>query len=163
MPKITFGYRPDDFKSEWKAEELCQEGLTEGNRMHLYENSYNIKLTSWVDRPHIYLEEIGLDIVFRVYDNTQGKGVYLLDNWGLMWNKLKIDKWIESSKTGLTYPEQGKSPVWFFDQNNLRWYGKAIINSIVMYLWESLEKYLLYEPSGSEVFTAVVSKLQFIK
>jgi hypothetical protein len=53
-------------------------------------------------------------------------------------------------------------PPCYYDEQNLRWSGKAILNSIGMDLWEALEKYLSDEPSGVEVFTAVVTKLQFI-
>ena len=73
-------------------------------------------MTSLIILLQTHLEESGLESVFRVYDNTQDKEVYLLKNWGLVLNKLKIDEWIESLKTGLNRTVQGQSPPFLFNE-----------------------------------------------
>jgi hypothetical protein len=44
--------------------------------------------------------------------------------------------------------------------DNLKWSGKAILNSITLPLWETVEKDLRVDRSGPEAFAAVVYKLQ---
>ena len=160
--KITLAYRPDDYKSAWKVEEGRQEVLHEGKWTSLDENKSKITLTSCIDSLCTYLEEIGLDIVFGVHCNTLYKEFYSLKNLVLVQNKFKIEDRIEILKSVLTSPVQGKLLLWFSNEKNIRWYGKSIINSIGMDLWEALEKDLSDKPPGPEFFTIVVSKLKFI-
>jgi hypothetical protein len=47
-----------------------------------------------------------------------------------------------------------------YDLDNLRWSGKAVLNSVSLELWETVEKDLGADAVGPEVFTAVVYKLQ---
>ena len=100
-PKSTLAYRPEDFKSACKVEEGCQQGLPETKWLYLDQKKSKITLTSWIDALRVYMDERGLDSVFRVYDASQGTETYLLKNWGLVRNKAKINKWIEDLKTGV--------------------------------------------------------------
>ena len=47
-----------------------------------------------------------------------------------------------------------------YDLENLKWNGKAIMQSIYLELWETIEKDLCCDPSGPEAFAAAVYKLQ---
>ena len=47
-----------------------------------------------------------------------------------------------------------------YDLDNLKWSGKAIMQSISLELWETIKKDLDCNPSGPEAFAAVVYKLQ---
>ena len=61
-----------------------------------------------------------------------------------------IENWVNHLK-------QLKCP---FDADNLYWSGRAVINSITLEFWETLEKDLPTDASGPEVFAAVVRKQQ---
>jgi hypothetical protein len=52
------------------------------------------------------------------------------------------------------------SPPCDYDLDNLKWSGKAILNSMSLPLWEIVERDLGVDASGPEAFAAVVYKLQ---
>jgi hypothetical protein len=94
-PKSTLAYCPEDFKSACKVEEGCQEGLPETKWLYLDEKKSKITLTSWINALRVYMEERGLDSIFRLFDVSQGQETYLLKNWGSIRNKENNNKWIE--------------------------------------------------------------------
>jgi hypothetical protein len=47
-----------------------------------------------------------------------------------------------------------------YDLDNLKWSGKAILNSVTLPLWETVKKDLGVDASGPKAFVAVVYKLQ---
>jgi hypothetical protein len=47
-----------------------------------------------------------------------------------------------------------------YDLDNLKWSGKAILNSVTLPLWETVKKDLNVDASGPKAFAAVVYKLQ---
>ena len=49
-----------------------------------------------------------------------------------------------------------------YDLDNLKWIGKAIMQSISLKLWETTKKYLGCDPLVPESFVAVVYKLQYV-
>ena len=53
-------------------------------------------------------------------------------------------------------------PVCPYNLDNLKWSGKAMINSISQYLWQCIEKEVGYSATGPEIFVSVVEKTQQI-
>jgi hypothetical protein len=67
------------------------------------------------------------------------------------------------SPIGVPHPDDGDDagdiqPVCDYDLNNLKWSGKAILDSVSLELWETVEKDLGAAAVGSEVFAAGVYK-----
>ena len=78
-PKSTLARRPTDFKSVCTIESKAIEGLPEARQLGADEKTSKISLTSWVNSVRVYMEDRGLDTVFRIEDAISGKEVYLLN------------------------------------------------------------------------------------
>jgi ribosomal protein L32 len=91
-----------------------------------------------------------MDTVFRIENRTLQTENYMLANWGTVKQK-GVSKWIEVLK------QDGC----LFDQFNLSRSGKFLKNSISIELWDRIRTEVSEEePSGPEVFTAIVLSYQ---
>ena len=157
-PRSTLAWRPDDYKSAARVEEQCQKGLPIERQLSEDGKASKITLTSWITSLRVNLEERGLDTVFRIINNTTGAETYLLEKWGESKNEEMIETWVKNLREGLP---TSAGPC-TFDEDNLIWSGKAVLNSISLDMWESIEKSLPPYPSGPEVFGAVIRKKQYL-
>ena len=51
-------------------------------------------------------------------------------------------------------------PICKFDYDNLSWIGKCVLASIMLELWDTIEKDLGYDASIPEFFCAIIQKQQ---
>lgn len=153
-PESTLARRPVDFKSASSIESRAILGLPEDRRLSLDEKTSKITLTSWVNAIRGYMEEHGMDTVFRIYDSDNNTEVYLLQDWGSA-DPIKAATWEESLMVGI-----GTLPPCEYDIDNLKWSGKAIMNSISLDLWETIEKDYGVGSNGPVTYAAVISKIQ---
>jgi hypothetical protein len=84
---------------------------------------------------------------------------YILTDWGSA-SPEKIAAWVTTLRSGIPRRDGTTLPTCNYDLDNLKWNGKAILNSITLALWKTVEKDLGVDASGPEVFASVVSKLQ---
>ena len=54
----------------------------------------------------------------------------------------------------------GGAPVCDYNVDNLKWSGKAIMNSISLNLWESIDKYSGIRANGISTYAAIILKIQ---
>ena len=153
-PESTLARRPTDFKSAAEIEKRAVQGLPEDRRLSLNEKTSKITLTSWVNAMRAYCEEHGLDTVFRVFDPVNDTEVYLLKDWGSA-RPEKVAAWEEKLVTGI-----GTHAACDYDGDNLKWSGKAVMNSIALDLWESIEKDVGGSANGPVTYAAVITKIQ---
>jgi hypothetical protein len=154
-PESTLARRPTDFKSAAEIEKRATQGLAEDRHLSLDKKTSKITLTSWVNALRAYCEEHGMDTVFRIYDLEGDSEVYLLKEWGAA-SPEKVIKWEAALTSGI-----GESPPCDYDINNLKWSGKAIMNSIALDLWETIEKEDVgIGANGPATYTAVIAKIQ---
>ena len=153
-PESTLARRPTDFKSAASIESKATQGLPEDRRLSLDEKTSKITLTSWVNSIRAYMEEHGMDTVFRIYDSAKDSEVYLLQDWGSS-DPLKVSTWEATIIGGI-----GTAPPCEYDIDNLKWSGKAIMNSISLDLWETIEKDVGVGSNGPVTYAAVISKIQ---
>ena len=151
--------RPTDFKSANTIEHIATKGLPDDRHIGPDEKTSKITLTSWVNSIRSYMEERGLDSVFYVYDGQTDSETYLLTDWGSA-SPAKIEAWVATLRAGVPDIAGTVSPPCDYDLDNLKWSGKAILNSVSLPLWETVEKDLGVDGSGPEAFAAVVYKLQ---
>ena len=130
-PKLTLARRPTDFKSACTIEFKAIKGLPEASQLGTDEKTSKIPLTSWVNSVRVYMEDQGLDSVFKIEDAISGKEVYLLDQWGLA-NQDLVETWVESIKTEVTKKDGTINALCTFDLENLEWSGKAILKKITL-------------------------------
>jgi hypothetical protein len=64
------------------VEHIATKGLPEEPPIGLDKKTSKITLTSWVNLVQSYIEEHGMDTVFRVYDGQTDSETYLLTDWG---------------------------------------------------------------------------------
>jgi hypothetical protein len=151
--------RPTDFKSANTIEHFATKGVPDDRHIGPNEKTSKITLTSWVNLIRSYMEERGLDTVFHIYDRQTDSKTYLLTDWGSA-SPAKIENWVATLRAGIPMANGTLSPVCDYDLDNLKWSGKAILNSVTLALWETVEKDLGVDASGPEAFAAVVYKLQ---
>jgi hypothetical protein len=151
--------RPVDFKSANTIEHIATKGLPEDRHIGPDEKTSKITLTSWVNSTRSYMEERGLDTVFYVYDGATDTETYLLTDWGSA-SPAKIEAWVATLRAGVPKADGTTHLPCDYDLDNLKWSGKAILNSVSLPLWETVEKDLGVDASGPEAFAAVVYKLQ---
>jgi hypothetical protein len=153
-PESTLARRPTEFKSAASIESKATEGLPEDRRLSLDEKTSKITLTSWVNAIRSYMETHGLDTVFRIYDSATDSEVYLLQDWGSS-DTFKVATWEQTLLAGIA-----NLPVCEYDVDNLKWSGRAIMNSISLDLWETIEKDVGVGANGPVTYAAVISKIQ---
>jgi hypothetical protein len=101
-----------------------------------------------------YCEEHGLDTIFRMVDPAEKTAVYLLKDWRSAQPE-KVTKWEGTLTSGV-----GDHKVCDYDIDNLKWSGKAVMNSIALDLWESIEKDVGGSANGPIAYAAVIMKIQ---
>jgi hypothetical protein len=153
-PSSTLARRPTDFKSASQIEQKAAEGLSADRCLGLDGKTSKITMTSWKSATQEYMEEHGLDTVFRIYDPIQDTEAHLLQEWGKA-EPDAVEAWEDSLAAGV-----GNSPLCDFDLDNLKWSGKALMRSIALDLWETVEKDIGIGANGPRTFTAVISKIQ---
>ena len=79
-PKSTLSRRPTDFKSSNLIETKAVAGLHEDRKLGSNEKTSKISLSSWVNSLKLYMEDRGLDTVFRMFDATTQTETYLLED-----------------------------------------------------------------------------------
>ena len=152
-PKTVFTRRPLSFANASKVERACTKGIHEDKRLGM--SNTPVSLTSWINLVHAYMEECGMDSIFRIYDEGLDKERYLLEDWGAA-KKEVVGDWVRKLSEGMT-----ACP---YDLDNLRWSGKALLASIDLKLWSRIEKDLPLggDVTGPEVLRVIVLHLQQI-
>ncbi len=107
------------------------------------------------------MEERGMDTIFHVFDAPTNSEIYLLTDWGSA-SVATIEAWVPTLRSGVPNPDGTIQAVCDYDLDNLKWSGKAILNSITLALWETVEKDLGVDTSGPKAFASVVFKLQHV-
>jgi hypothetical protein len=97
--------------------------------------------------------------VSPTYDWRNDSKNYLLTNWGSA-SPAKIEAWVSTLCAGVPATDGAANPPCDYELDNLKWSGKAILNSMTLPLWETVKKDLGVDASGPESFAAVVYKLQ---
>ena len=128
--------------------------MPEDRRLSLDEKTSKISMTSWVNAIRDYMEEHGLDTVFRIFDSEADSEVYILQDWGKADPSI-VTAWESTLETGV-----GKCSACDYDFDNLKWSGKAIMNSIALDLWETIEKDVGTGANGPRTFAAIIAKIQ---
>ena len=73
-PHTIMALRPQDFKSQLKVDKICSEGLQPNQHLDVEARKGSpVTLTSWVRHVKEYMEERGLDTVFRIYNYKVNK------------------------------------------------------------------------------------------
>ena len=156
-PKTIFARRPTDFRGASKIEETTTRGLPEDKRLGI--EKIPVSLTTWIRLIRIFLEDTGQDSIFRIYNPSENKEIYLLKDWGKASSEI-VEPLVDMLEAG-TLSEDEPFP---HDLDNLRWSGKAILNSITQELWLRIEKELPVgkETTGPHALAAVVMHMQQI-
>jgi hypothetical protein len=147
--------RPTDFKSANTIEHIATKGIPADRHIGPNQKTSKITLNSWVNSTRSYMEERGMDTILHVYDWKTNYETYLLTDWGS-----KIEAWVATLRAGVPKADGTLLPPYDYDLDNLKWSGKAILNSVSLPLWETVEKDLGVDVTGPEAFAAVVYKLQ---
>jgi hypothetical protein len=100
-PASTLARRPTDFKSATQIQTRATEGMSVDRRLSLDEKNTKISMTSWVNAIREYMEEHGLDTVFRIFDEAEGSEVYVLQDWGKKADPTLIRAWEKTLETGV--------------------------------------------------------------
>ena len=140
-PNSTMARRPTDFKSINLIEQIATKGLAENQHIGPKEKTSKITLTSWVKYIKTYLEERGLDIVFRVQDASTHVETYLFKDWGSA-ELESIQQWVDTPRNGVPNTQAAINAtgnestlvylpplqlVCEYDLENSKWSGKAIM------------------------------------
>jgi hypothetical protein len=153
-PASTLARRPTDFKSASEIEKRATQGLPEDRRLSLDEKTSKITLTSWVNAMRSYIEDRGMDTVFRIFDPEADSEIYILKDYGSA-SPLDVSAWTKTLEAGV----EDHAPC-TYDMDNLMWSGKAIMNSLALDLWETIEKDIGVQAGGPIAYAAVVGKIQ---
>jgi hypothetical protein len=149
IPATTLAYRSTDLKAASINEAKIIAGLPKKQQLTLADASTettNISLTSWISCVRSEIVDRGMDSVFRIEDRTLKTENYMLANWGTVKHS-SVSKWVEVLKNDGC----------LFDQFNLSRSGKFLKNSISIELWDRIRTEVPEEePSGPEVFTAII-------
>lgn len=97
-----------------------------------------------------------MDTVFHIYNSNTGSELFLLKDWGST-SLERVAAWEATLTSGVS-----ESPSCNYDINNLKWSGKAIMNSITLDLWETIEKDVGIRANGLTTYAAVIAKLQLV-
>ena len=95
-----------------------------------------------------------MDTMFRIFDTSSNSEIYLLQDWGSA-DPISVAAWETSPLSGID-----NLPVCDYDVDNLKWSGKAVMNSILLDLWETIEKDVGVGSKGPFTYASVISKIQ---
>jgi hypothetical protein len=152
-------YCPTGFKSGKTVEETATKGLEEGKRLGPFEDSSPKSLTSWINSLRVYLIECGLDTVFCVYHALTNTEINILIDWGSI-SADDVLAWVTELQTGVSHTDGTTLPVCSYDLDNLKWSGRAVLNSITVALWDTLETQIGVDATGPEAYIAIINHLQ---
>ena len=155
-------YRPMDYKSAKAAITGANEGLDEDDRLSLPNEKQVVKLTKWINEVKIHIEDYGMDTVFRVASLPSNAERYIIDEWGLCKYRPWIDEWVNQLQTGVVQANGTRAPVCPFDQQNLQWSGKFLLNSISKNFRNLITPDLGSQPPGPIVFYKIINKVQMM-
>ena len=101
-----------------------------------------------------------MDTVLHLYYPYLKTKAYLLDDRGVA-KVGKDSKWVQTLTTmGVRDVKVNFLPICKFDCDNIHWNRKAEFASIMLDLWEIIEKYLRYEASGTKIFCSIIQNQQ---
>ena len=100
-----------------------------------------------------------MDGVFRVTSDDGQSETYLLKHWGSVDEEFVL-AWEEKLRTGVPDEAGIVQPPCPYDADNLRWSGWLIVDSILVELWDELEKEMAYDISGPMAFTTIIQHQQ---
>ena len=149
----------DNAKTRLLLEENCKRGLVPAFRLDRDESDSTITLTTWIRYVRSYMEDHGMDTVFRLYDARTDTETYLLREWGDVQVE-RVADWVQDLRQGVENNTGGREPPCRFDVANLQMSGVAMMQSVTLQLWQDVEVGFDDEPTGPEVFAAVVDRLQ---
>ena len=164
-PASSNAFRPVNLKYLPRIEAACKQGLPESYKLGTEdEKGYKITFTSWISALKDMFEDCGMDTVFRIMTKQGTVETYILQDWGEA-DKEMVKEWVnELKEDGVEFMSStgtvSRSNVCTYDQDNLKWSGKALVNSISLELWNSIEKEVGYGATGPEVFIAILDKMQ---
>ena len=159
-PKTINARRPETFRDASNVEKACTKGLNPEYTLALEQKKGKITLTSWVEKIREYIEDCGMDTVFRIWDAKTEKEIYLLKEWGEAADMTRAKEWTDQLRKGLTTKTGTKLDACEWDHDNLNWSKKGILASIDLEMQEMVEKDLRFGASGVEVLSAVILKQQ---
>ena len=101
-PRSAKALRPSDFKNLIKVEEYCKEGLEAKFRLDIASNTKSaVTVIQWIKQVRTYMENRGMDSVFRMFNYKNGKEYYLLDKWSEIKKPNQIENWVRQLKKGI--------------------------------------------------------------
>jgi hypothetical protein len=160
-PRSAKALRPQEWKSLIKSEEICTQGLAPSKRLDIASKSGTITLTQWIKEISEYMEDRGMDTVFRIYNHASQSEIYLFEKWSVVSKDNVINNWVADLKKGIPLLS-GKKAKCSYDLDNLNWSSKALKNSVSPTLWESLSRSLKKDATGPEVFKSIIMKYKFL-
>ena len=102
-----------------------------------------------------------MDSVFRVLSADAKSETYILEDWSVI-DEETIDKWVETLKQGVPDGQGGTLEPCPYDEENLRWSGSLIVESISFNLWQRIEHDIAYDVSGPHALLAIVQQQQLL-
>ena len=159
IPKTIKAYCPTEFNFLSKVEEASTEGLAARHHLDVASNTKStFTLMSWVKNVRIYMEERGLDSIFRIFNYKTGVETYMFDKWSVVRKPKQVELWIRQLNRGLKLSKTSRCPICQWNLENLQWSGKALENSVSNALWRLVERDLPAHATGPEVFKAIIMK-----
>ena len=115
--------RPQDYKSLIKVEELCTQGLEAKLRLDVSTSKSTVKLTHWIKEVKNYMEQRGMDTVFRILNYKTKKEYYLLRKQSIVDKPNLLELWVNQLKRGVKHRnsvgQTSKFAPCDFDMDNL--------------------------------------------
>ena len=154
--------RPQDSIGVKSTEELCTQGLVTSKSLDIANGCITVTLVQWIDNISKYIEDRGMDTVFRIYHHLQQDETYLFEKWNIPSKDNLINDWVIDFKKGIQLMAGRKSKC-YYDLDNLNWSGTALKNSVTATLWKSISSSLPKNATGPEVFKTIIDKCTGIK
>ena len=157
VPRSSKALRPQDSIGLKRTEALCTLGLVPSKRLGIANGCTTVTLVQWIDDVTKYMEDRGMDTVFRIYHHLQQDETYLFEKWNIPSKDNLINDWVIDLKKGIQLMAGRKSKC-YYDLDNLNWSGTALKNSVTATLWKSISSSLPKNATGPEVFKAIIDK-----
>lgn len=158
-PRSSRAYRPNDYKSSRKADEVCVKGLPEayclGTPSEISApNSSFVTFKTWLNRAKANLELAGMDSVFRMTNEDTDGETYLLDTLGGA-DLVAVKQW----ELTLLEGELGYDGApCMYDEKNLKLSSSVLLNSLSKDMLKKVENDGAgYGASGLLVFGAILN------
>jgi hypothetical protein len=151
-PVSLSAYRPEDYKTAYRIEEMAEKPLPEDKRIgRAGDKKCNVSLVEWVTEVKAHMDKFGLDSVFYVRKNTTATTPFvdLLTDWNYMSNA-EVTTWLAQE----TFDG--------YDNANLRMSGTFLRGSVTTEMWRALEPVIKKRIEGPRIFVAVVRAHQHV-